>query len=301
MKRALDAAGIADPQLRSAYETCRRINARHGRSFYLATRLLQPARRPHVHALYGFARCTDDIVDSGAPEPARRFAEWTAAWHEGQSHPLLDALHHTVATTGLDPAHIETFLGAMAMDLVPQEYPTYADLEGYMAGSAAAIGLALLPVLGVLPGAEHAAAPPARALGLAFQLTNFVRDVGEDLRRGRLYLPLEDLDRFGVSRAALAEERPDRRVRELLGFEIDRARRLYQQAEPGIALLVPPSRPCVWAAARLYACILDQVEANGYRVADRRATVPRRTRARIAVAAALKTRRGGPATPTTTR
>lgn len=301
MKRALDAAGVTTPELRAAYETCRRINARHGQSFYLATRLLEPARRPHVHALYGFARHTDDIVDGGGPQPGRRLAEWSAAWRAGRAHPVLDALRHTVEVTGVPPAQIEAFLRAMEMDLVRREYETYSELEGYMAGSAAAIGLALLPVLGVVAGAEEQAAPRARALGVAFQLTNFIRDVGEDLRRGRLYLPLEDLDRFGVRRDQLAGGVVDERVGALMSFQVGRARALYRQAEPGITLLVPGSRACVAAASRLYAKILDRVEADGYRVLDRRATVARHTRAGIAMRALLNARRGDPAKTTTTR
>jgi phytoene synthase len=175
------------------------------------------------------------------------------------------------------------------MDLTVSGYPTYADLLRYVEGSAAVIGLQMTPILE--PVDVAAAAPRARDLGVAFQLSNFIRDVGEDLRRGRVYLPAEDLDAFGVERAQLAAGVVDGRTRRLLAFEIARARELYARAAPGIDLLHADSRDCVRVAYRLYSGILDEVERAGYRVLDRRVSVPLRRRVAVAGPALVRARR----------
>src|SRR5690606_35942655 len=154
---------------------------------------------------------------------------------------------------------------------------TYDDLARYMYGSAAVIGLQLLPVLGTAaPRAE--AEPYAAALGIAFQLTNFLRDVGEDLDRGRVYLPLEELTAFGVDRELLVwcrrERRLEPRVRRLLAYSVARTRAVYRRAEPGIDLLDRSSRACVRCAFTLYQAILDEIENAGYAVLHHRVTVP---------------------------
>jgi phytoene synthase len=286
------------PSLAASYEQCRLLHRAHGRTYYLATRLLPAWKRPHVHALYGFSRYTDEIVDAfdGASRAEReaRLRDWTdrftaaldgAAVDNGPpvDDPVLPAVLHTIATFRLDPADVTAFLRSMAMDLTVTEYQTYDDLLGYMAGSAAAIGSLVLPVLGARDLA--AAREPARQLGLAFQLTNFIRDVGEDLDRGRLYLPLKDLAEFGVSRDSLRTGGPE--VRRLIAFELDRARAHYRLAAPGIPLLAPASQACVRTAYRLYGGILDEVVRAGYDVFGRRATVPNRRRVSVAAACLL--------------
>jgi phytoene synthase len=167
----------------------------------------------------------------------------------------------------------------MAMDLTVDGYATYTDLLGYMEGSAAVIGTMMTPIL---EPADPAAREHARQLGLAFQLTNFIRDVAEDSRRGRVYLPGEDLDGFGVRREDLAAGQAGPAVRELVAFEVERARGHYRAAEPGIELLAPSSRPCIRVAFDLYGGILDEVERAGYQVLDRRVRVPRRRRLGVA-------------------
>jgi phytoene synthase len=179
----------------------------------------------------------------------------------------------------------------MRMDLTTTEYATWDDLLGYMNGSAAAIGSQLLPVLGTVRGAKADAEPYARTLGLAFQLTNFIRDVGEDLTRGRVYLPKEDLAAFGVTTDDLATRKIDANIKALLAFEISRAHELYRSAEPGIELLRPASRDCVRTAFRLYRGILDAIERSGYRVLDRRASVNTPRRLSVAVPAVVRARR----------
>jgi phytoene synthase len=173
---------------------------------------------------------------------------------------------------------IDAFLRSMHADLAVTRYTSYDDLLEYMEGSAAVIGTMVLPVLEPLPGREKEAREPARQLGLAFQLTNFLRDVREDLERGRVYLPQNDLARFGVDEPDLALPHVSSRLRDLLAFEAARAREHYRAALPGIEMLVPTSRPCVRAAHALYGGILDEIEKADFEVLSRRARVPLRRR-----------------------
>ncbi|WP_410580544.1 phytoene/squalene synthase family protein [Amycolatopsis sp. lyj-108] len=289
----LDAAGITGPALRAAYTECRRINAHHGRTFFLATRLLPPRTRPFAHALYGFARMADELVDNPAPgtDPAAALDEvavMVARIFDGETPaaPVLTALADTVRRHDLDRELFDAFLRSMAMDLKITEYATYADLQEYVHGSAEVIGLQMLPVFGtVVPVAE--AEPGAAALGEAFQLTNFLRDIGEDLDRGRLYLPTGELAAFGVDRELLEWSRarglPDRRVRRALAVAVARNRAVYRRAEAGIPLLRAEARDCVRTALVLYEGILDEIEALGHDVLNTRAVVPRRRRAAVAL------------------
>lgn len=283
-----------DNDLAAAYERCRELHRRHGRTYYLATRLLPRWKRRHVHALYGFTRYADEIVDGhDESRRAERLRHWSdsflAGLHGAQvDDPLLPAVLHTIATFDLDRADFAAFLDSMAMDLTVTSYPTYADLLHYMAGSAAAIGTMMLPVLGASDLA--AAREPARQLGLAFQLTNFIRDVAEDLGRGRTYLPDEDMARFGVTRAdlaaAAAEGAATPPIQNLIEYEVTRARAHYAAAAPGVAMLEPASQACIRMAYRLYGGILDEVAAAGFDVFAGRAVVPRWRRAVLALTAA---------------
>lgn len=294
--RELDAAGIADPALRAAYARCRRLNARHGKTYFLATRLLPVGRRPAVHALYGFARWADDIVDDlGSPATTAERADQLAALQErlatglrtGHSRePVVRALAHTAAAYGIDHRLFTDFMAAMRSDLTVTHYATYDDLCRYMHGSAAVIGLQMLPVLGTVVPREEAA-PHAAALGVAFQLTNFVRDVGEDLDRDRVYLPADLLAAHGVDRDLLEWSRTtgirDRRITAALKAAVALTRGVYRRAAPGLGMLDPVSRPCIRAAFVLYGGILDAVADDGYAVLHRRAVVSRRRRAAVVV------------------
>jgi phytoene synthase len=285
-----------DTDLAASYERCRELHKRHGRTYYLATRLLPAWKRRHVHALYGFTRYADEIVDdTGALPPAERaarLAEWADRFRAGATDdPLLPAVLHTIAVFDLDRNDFEAFLRSMAMDLTVTAYRTYEDLLDYMEGSAAVIGTMMLPILGSRD--PVAAREPARQLGLAFQLTNFIRDVAEDLDRGRLYLPEEDLAAFGVSRADLERRVSTPPVKAVIRYEVDRARAHYRAAAPGIPLLSPGSQACMRTAFRLYGGILDEIVTADYNVFARRATVPKRRRAAVAVRCLL-TRPGTP-------
>jgi 15-cis-phytoene synthase len=301
--RELDAAGITDPLLRASYERCRRLNGQHGRTYYLATLLLPPAKRPYVHALYGLARFADDLVDDfDSPDPAalltwgKRFLDDLALGDS--TDPVGRAAVHTARTWDIPTEYFEAFLASMRMDITRTGYPTYADLEQYMYGSAAVIGLQMLPLLEPL---HPDAAVHARALGVAFQLTNFIRDVAEDLGRGRVYLPQEDLDAFGVTRAALQHGVVTGSIRELLRFEVARTRALYRSAEPGIELLHPSSRDCIRSAFVLYGGILDAVERADYQVLDRRVRVPVTRRLAVAAPGLIRARRARLMTPPAVR
>ena len=298
----LDAAGIHEPRLRDAYRRCREINAHHGRTFFLATRLLAPAQRPAVHALYGFARRADDIVDELNPNldtttRAKRlqrladklFGEGRVAdrWDD----PVLAAVTHTARTYGISAELFDDFLTSMRMDLTVTDYPDRSAVDRYTRGSAEAIGLQLLPVLGTVGPAE-AAAPHAAALGKAFQLTNFLRDIDEDLMRQRVYLPADELAAYGVDRDVLtwchAHRRTDARVRRALAAQHDITRGVYRFARAGVAMLAPRSRPCVATAFTLYSEILDRIEDSGFAVFSHRATVGTARRLQVAGAGLIQ-------------
>lgn len=289
-----------DTDLAAAYERCRDLHKRHGRTYYLATRLLPSWKRRHVHALYGFTRYADDIVDrtegASPAERAARLTAWSdrfvAGLHGAEvDDPLLPAVLHTIAVFDLDPADFSSFLRSMAMDLTVTSYSTYDDLLDYMEGSAAVIGTMMLPILGSRDPA--AAREPARQLGLAFQLTNLIRDVAEDLDRGRTYLPDEHLDAFGITRADLEQRRATPKIKTLIEYEVGKAREHYRAAAPGIPLLNPGSQACMRTAFHLYGGILDEVAAADFDVFARRATVSNRRRAAVAVRSLL-TRPGTP-------
>ncbi|MGH8898217.1 MAG: phytoene/squalene synthase family protein [Egibacteraceae bacterium] len=288
-------AGREHVDLATSYELCRRMNASHGRTYYFATRFLPASKRRHVHALYGFARYADDLVDhmdlSWAPSQRRRALEaWSAEFLAGletghTEEPVLAAVLDTVRELGIHHDDLRDFLASMAMDLEVTRYPTYDDLSAYVYGSAAVIGSMMLPVLGSCEGNPHHLQARDRAmdLGVAFQLTNFLRDVAEDWNRGRIYLPLEDLDRFGVTEWDFHARQVGPAFRRLLAFEAQRARALYRRAEAGWALLPPTSRPCIRIAHRLYREILDRIEAADWQVFHVRASVP--AKRKLAVAA----------------
>jgi phytoene synthase len=291
--RELDAAGITTPALRSGYAACRTLNVEHGRTFYLATLLLPAAKRPYVHALYGFARYADDLVDHidptlAADDRAARFVAWSEAaladldWG-ASSAPVLRAVIDTSRRWELPHSYFADFLDSMRTDLTVTGYATYDDLAQYMWGSAAVIGLQMLPILGRANESVRwdELEPYAIELGYAFQLTNFIRDVAEDLRRGRVYLPQDSLDRFGVDRDRLARRRVDEPIRNLLAWEIERARDRYRAAEPGIELVHPTSRDCLRTALTLYRGILEEIEANDYDVFSHRVSVPLRRRGAV--------------------
>ena len=291
----LTAAGITDPDLRASYEECKRLNALHGKTYFLATLLLPKAKRPFVHALYGFARYADEIVDDLASElSVEEKAEALSTWgnsvladlKKGTSQDHVGrALIDTVKRFDIPHEHFEAFLHSMTMDLTVQEYETYEDLLEYVYGSAAVIGLEMVPILGPLHKDAFGA---AEKLGIAFQLANFIRDVDEDLDRGRVYLPIKELAQFGVTREMLEERVLTPEIIEALKFQIARVRQLQAEAAPGIAMLEATSRPCIEAASTLYCGIVDEVEKIGYDIFNQRAKTSKARRIRVAGGAFIK-------------
>lgn len=261
--------------LRAGYRECARLTRRHGTTYYWGTAILPRHQRRDVYAVYALCRLADDIIDVADLDAVTRAAElerfrtrFQAALRGPCDDPVLAAVADTVARRNIDRECFDRFFGAMKMDLIRSSYQTWDDLCGYMEGSAAVIGEMMLPVL--QPTSARARGP-ARALGLAFQLTNFLRDVDEDLDRGRVYLPQQDLDRFG---ADPAQRRVTPAWRALMAYEISRNRQLYAQARQGIDMLPPASARCVGTALVLYARILDRIEARDYDVFSGRVAVP---------------------------
>ncbi|MCW2603233.1 MAG: Phytoene synthase [Pseudonocardiales bacterium] len=295
VRQAVTTAGVSATRLSESYAACRSLNAAHGRTYFLATRLLPAQRRPAVHALYGFARCADEIVDDlGSTLRPEQKAAALRAWGAGfldslangtppppataESGPdVVPAVLDTIERYAIPHQYFADFLQSMEMDLTVARYETFDDLSVYMWGSAAVIGLQMLPILGTTTPVGIAA-PYAADLGIAFQLTNFLRDVGEDLRRGRVYLPQESLRLFGVDEDRLRRGVVDGPIRRLLQFEIARTRELYRSAYPGLRLVCPRSRRCLEVAWSLYQGILDEIEGADYRVLDRRVSVGIRRR-----------------------
>lgn len=302
MNRELRAAAINDRELAASYKACKRLNSQHGKTYYLATLLLPPEKRPFVHALYGFARYADEIVDDLAStlSPTEK-AEALRAWGDGiledirsgQSNDLIGrAFVDTVVRWQIPIEHVEAFLHSMAMDLTVTEYQTFDDLYEYVYGSAAVIGLQMVPILQPLsPDAWE----PAKTLGIAFQMANFIRDVGEDLDRGRVYLPLQELAEHGVTRADLERRVVTPQIRAALAAQIVRVRKWQREADAGIDLLHPTSRPCIRAASELYCGIVDEVEAIDFQIFTKRAKTSMVRRLSVALpawVAALRARQG---------
>ena len=295
----LTAAGIVDPKLRASYQECKRLNSIHGKTYYLATLLLPPAKRPHVHALYGFARYADEIVDDLASnlaldEKAFVLKKWSnqvlSDIKSGSSNdPIAAAVVDTTSRFKIPIAHFEAFLHSMNMDLTVRQYQTYEDLHEYVYGSAAVIGLQMVSVLGTIsPDAVTSANEAAEKLGIAFQLANFIRDVGEDLDRGRVYLPMTELEAHGVNRQMLEARVTTPQIKSALKEQIQRVRRLQNESTAGIKLLTPGARQCIQAASQLYCGIVDEVEKIDYQIFTKRAKTSNWRRTKVALPAYLR-------------
>jgi len=291
----LDAAGIVGAELRASYEECKRLNSLHGKTYYLATLLLPAAKRPFVHALYGFARYADEIVDDlestlTLDEKAEALKNWGEGvlkdLQAGESKDAIGmALADTVRRFNIPIEYFESFMHSMTMDLTVSEYQTFDDLMEYVYGSASVIGLQMVPILGALSPDAY---PLAEKLGTAFQLANFIRDVGEDLDRGRIYLPIKELESHGVTWEMLNQRVVTPQIRSALKEQVERVRRLQREADAGIHLLEPSSRPCIEAASELYCGIVDEVEKIDYQIFTVRAKTSQWRRAKVALPALVR-------------
>ena len=297
----LTAAGITDPRLRASYQRCKNINSKHGKTYYLATLLLPKEKRPYVHALYGFARYADEIVDDLASqlsehEKEEKLNNWgdlvLADLKSGSSEdPIAAALVDTATKFSIPISYFEAFLHSMKMDLTVTEYHSYQDLYEYVYGSAAVIGLQMVSILGTESAAEFESAKiAAEKLGVAFQLANFIRDVGEDLERGRVYLPITELQSHGVTRQMLENRVVTPQIKNALKEQITRVRQLQLESTPGITLLSAKSRECIKAASELYCGIVDEVEKIDYEIFTKRAKTSTFRRMKVAIPAYFRSK-----------
>jgi phytoene synthase len=289
---------VADPvagplhagRLAECYRTCGEIARVNSKTFHLSSLFLSPAKRRAVWAVYAFCRTADDIVDRIAP--ARERLDAIDAWerkligaYDGcPSGPIFVALADAARRFAIPVQPALDLLRGARMDVSIRRYPTYDALSEYCYLVASTVGLLVMPILGSL---SPDAARYGVALGRAMQMTNILRDVGEDARMGRIYLPAEDLRRFGCTETAVLAGVVDERFVALMRFEIARVRAMYAEAEPGIALLAPESRYTVRLALSLYRGILDRIESNRYDAFTRRAHVPLRAKMLTAVSVAF--------------
>jgi phytoene synthase len=265
---------------------CAGVVRRHARTFSFASRFLPPEKRRAAFAVYAFCRAADDIVDWADPtEPAlvaRALADRRRMLADALVGRASDALHrelaHAIERFRIPPEPFHVLLDALAADLTPPVYQDWVALSAYCAGVASTVGVMCASIFGTpLSRDAHASAiTHARTLGVAMQLTNILRDVGEDAARSRCYLPETDLVEFGISRTEILHSTlraSDPRWRGLMEFEIVRARRLFASAMPGIALLDADARVCARLCATGYAAILGALERAGYDSLTRRARV----------------------------
>lgn len=264
---------VSPDLLMFAHEQCEQITAVHSKSFHLASGLLPEKKKRAVRALYAFCRVTDDIVDCPTGDVKADLAEWQAA--ALSANPPLD---NKVALAWADARlqyniplrFAEQLIEGVARDMHQDRYETFADLATYAYGVAATVGLMSMHIIGF---ESEAALPYAIKLGLALQMTNILRDVGEDWQRGRLYLPQQELSAFGLTEADIDEGIVTERWRSFMQFQIARNRKLYEESWPGIGMLNADGRFAIAAAAGIYRAILDDIEANDYDVFNRRAYV----------------------------
>jgi phytoene synthase len=224
-----------------------------------------------VRVLYAFCRITDDLVDKFEGDSGAALEQWrarTLAPHPPADDLLLAAWSAVREQYQIPLTYVRQLIDGIALDLTQRRYETFKDLARYCYGVASTVGLMAMHIIGYR---DRAAIRYAVKLGVALQLTNILRDIGEDSRRGRIYLPQEDLTRFGYSPDELRRGVINARFRELLDFEIGRANDLYMEASAGIRLLSPDGRMAIAAAAELYRGILSKIQANGYDVFQRRA------------------------------
>jgi phytoene synthase len=278
-------AQVDAAQLRRAYQYCDRLTAQHSKSFYLSSALLPDAKRRATRALYAFCRVGDDLIDRSVNDPAAAIKQWSdiALAADPQSNdPVVLAWSHARSIYRIPHLYAEQLIDGVARDLQQTRYQTFDELAEYSYGVASTVGLMSMHIVG-FSGPE--AIPYAVKLGVALQLTNILRDVGEDYQSGRVYLPQEELAAFGVTEDQIAAGCVDDRWRKFMRFQIARNRSLYQAAWPGIALLNREGRFAIAAAATLYRGILDDLEAHDYNNFTRRSYVNRRGKvARLAQA-----------------
>jgi 15-cis-phytoene synthase len=261
-----------DPALSASYETCRRLHRRHDPTYYWASRRLPERVRPATHALYGYVRTADEIVDGPRrpSQPAERRAAldaWEAELAEPR-HPIARAVVDAGRRHDLPLGELHAYMGSMRVDCAPVRISTWEELEAYMDGSAGTVGRIMAALLEV---PERHRADFGR-LGQAFQLTNFVRDVREDRSLDRLYLPADERERFGVAEDDFDRPTAGPGLRALVAHEVARARALFDACDDAVAAAPGAARPGIRMAVAVYRRVLDRVEASGFDVLGGRTT-----------------------------
>lgn len=262
--------------LARSYSYCERLARREAGNFYPALRLLPRPQRRAMCALYAFLRIADDLGDNPGDvlSKQRGLADWRRGLEDALAgryrHPVHEALRHTVVGHRIPVVYLHAVLDGVEMDLTPITYETFEDLRLYCYRVASAVGLACIHIWGF---SEERAYAYAESAGLAFQLTNILRDLGEDAARGRVYLPREDLERFGYAAERLGRAERDSNFRALMRFQVERARRFYDAAGPLRALLPPAGRAVFLVLSRIYRALLDTIEKQDYDVFSQRVSV----------------------------
>ncbi|MDQ4044212.1 MAG: phytoene/squalene synthase family protein [Chloroflexota bacterium] len=282
---------VLPPPTLADWDRCRDVTRIHGRTFYFACQLLPPTERRCIHAIYAWCRHADDIVDTAAPDGSAAAHEQLDRWLatiDRPVDPVSRAFAWVVRYHGVPVEPAQDLIAGVRMDLERISFETWDDLRWYSYCVAGTVGLLTAPILGCI---DQSALPHAVDLGIAMQLTNILRDVAEDAALGRVYLPDEDLARFGVSRESLLAMDPDGDFRGLMRFEIERARGLYRSAQTGIPALSWSGQITTIAGSYLYREILHRIEERGYDVFDGRATISTRRKMRkmpLVIAAFLR-------------
>ena len=264
---------ISARELADAYNVCNQLTRQHSKSFYFSTMFLPPAKRQAIRALYAFCRTSDDIVDMAAGNAPHALAHWVTLVHARTTphdNPVLIAWNDTVTKYNISQELVDELLAGIAMDLTVTRYQTFDDLWLYCYRVASVVGLISMQII----GHDDDAVDYAVKLGVALQLTNILRDIGEDADRGRIYIPQQDLARFGLTDDDILQGRQTHRFKALIRFQSARAHALYEESWPGIGLLHPDSHLAVAAAATVYRGILDRIHANDFDVFHQRASVP---------------------------
>jgi phytoene synthase len=262
-----------DLELDSAYRQCEELTRTHSRTFFLASGLLPGEKRRAARALYAFCRVSDDLIDRSSLDAPAELERWRAqtVYPQARAQDLLAlAWNHARLSFQIPWLYAEQLIGGVAKDLKHSRYQTFSDLAEYCYGVACTVGLMSMHIIG-FSGPE--AIPYAIRLGVALQLTNILRDVGEDWQAGRVYLPQDELRAFDIDEDRIAGGVVDERWRAFMQAQIERNRELYAGAMPGISLLDSDGRFAIRAAAELYQAILDDIEAHDYDVFRRRASV----------------------------
>ena len=279
-------------ELDDSYAWCRALARKTAGNFYYSFLTLPADQFRSMCALYAFMRVTDDLGDSPLPatDRAANLTDWrsklrTALKGDLVDHPGLPALADVVARRQVPAEHLEAVITGVEMDLGPVELQAFEDLERYCYHVAGAVGLACIHVWGFH---DDRAVPAAIDCGLAFQLTNILRDLGEDAQLGRTYLPKCDLEQFGLTAVDLANGVRDERFQRLMQFEVDRAKRYYERARPLLGYIDPSARPVLDAMQRIYGGLLAEIERRRYDVFSRRVQLSKWRKLSIAAGAVAR-------------